>query len=135
MAREDFQRIAVGVLCFSIAVSLCGAVPSKTDKVTPATGASEPLKVNGNGKEGEFSSAEFYSIKRSVLNMKLKESSSALKKAQEVGKKLSKALPTSPVFYGHDHYEQSHDGKGREVWTHVGRPVRVSFLRRPLAPQ
>lgn len=84
-------------------------------------------------EENEFSLEEFYDIKRSVMrssvdNTKAKKASAVLEHAREVGNKLHGSLPKAPTFYGQDHYEQTIDDKGRETWSHVGRPVSGCIL-------
>lgn len=76
----------------------------------------------------EFSLDEFYDIKKSIQNRKARLSSKALTAEKQKMESLKLQAPRGPAFYGQDHYQRSFDDRGKETWTHVGRPVRRSTL-------
>lgn len=75
-------------------------------------------------EDRDFTIDEFYDIKKSVKSLQLKKASYVLEHERVKTKKLHRSLPKAPRFYGQDHFEQSYDRTGKEIWTHVGRPVR-----------
>lgn len=75
-------------------------------------------------EDRDFTIDEFYDIKKSVKSLQLKKASYVLEHERVKSKKLFRSLPKAPRFYGQDHFEQSYDRTGKEIWTHVGRPVR-----------
>lgn len=80
-----------------------------------------------NAEDRDFTIDEFYDIKKSLKSLQLKKASMALENERVKSKKLHSSLPKAPKFYGQDHFEQSFDRQGKEIWTHVGRPVSGSY--------